>query len=305
MDHRVDVYAAGVILYEACAGQLPFEHDDLHMLLLLVAAGGALPLSTHRPDLPSALSDAIARAMDPDPELRFSSAAEFAAVLGEIAREIPADLTCRRRRDAFGSIARRAALRPTPQSFLSETPAEPAMPLSNARNADLAIAVPSSPSEIAAEVVTGIAPRLDESPPSSVAPTQVGQPVDLVRRAPPMPRAVWAKLRRASRGRRSVWVASGAVVVTASLVVLLAGMRDADPPVRRRPPVLGASFIGPALARVPLVQKHRITTTSPLAGGVPPLNAVGMTDQNGSGPARTIKHRAPRPPRDVFRTPGF
>ncbi|HEY0711049.1 MAG TPA: serine/threonine-protein kinase, partial [Polyangia bacterium] len=163
MDHRADIYAAGVILYEACAGQLPFEHEDMHMLLLLVAAGGARPLSTHRPDLPAALSDVIARAMDPDPEARFASAAEFATALREVALEIPSDALCRQRRDAFTPVARKLASKPPPQSFLADAPAD----------ANQAPAAPPAEPVVhsdAADVITAgeTAARSDQSAPGVV-----------------------------------------------------------------------------------------------------------------------------------------
>jgi serine/threonine protein kinase/Tfp pilus assembly protein PilF len=74
---RSDVYALGVLLYHLLTGRYPPEEGATWNLLEL------------RPDLPPALVRTIHRAIDPDPERRFSSAAHMAAALsdGEVAPE--------------------------------------------------------------------------------------------------------------------------------------------------------------------------------------------------------------------------
>ena len=68
-----DVWAVGVMLWEALAGRHPFRSNN--------AAGtsrrirlGAPPLESARPDLPSRLHETVARALDPDPAGRPSAA---------------------------------------------------------------------------------------------------------------------------------------------------------------------------------------------------------------------------------------
>ncbi|HEY0708969.1 MAG TPA: protein kinase [Polyangia bacterium] len=304
MDHRADIYAMGVILYEACAGQLPFEHEDMHMLLLLVAAGGARPLSTHRPDLPAALSDAIARAMDPDPESRFSSAAEFAAALREIARDIPADAYCRQRRDAFTPVARMAASRPPPESFVAEAPREttPAPALEVAALPEATATISPSPPD--AQPTTELASPQPPAVAIRDATTRLNLPANLARGAILVPRAVWAKFRHARFGQRPLFVASGAVVAAASVVLLLA-LGDGEAPVRR-PAMVRSSFAGAAVpARVPLIEKNLGTNA---ATGPGALNAAvampTVATTPGTGAAAPAKRRPRRPP-EVFRTPGF
>jgi serine/threonine protein kinase len=94
VDERSDLYAVGVILYEALTGRAPYQHDDLQALLALMAAGGAAPVSVLRPDLPVALSDLIMRAIASDPAARFVSADELAAALRDVAEAIPPDALC-------------------------------------------------------------------------------------------------------------------------------------------------------------------------------------------------------------------
>jgi len=73
-----DLYATGVVLYEALAGRRPLDED-----VPLVARPTATPidLTDLRPDVPSSLATVVMRAIAPDPAQRYSSAAEMAKAL--------------------------------------------------------------------------------------------------------------------------------------------------------------------------------------------------------------------------------
>jgi eukaryotic-like serine/threonine-protein kinase len=118
IDWRGDIYAAGVIIYEVLTGQLPFDHEDARMVLMMVAAGGAPPVGVYRPDLPRALSDLVARAMALDPYARFPTAAAFAIAVRAVARDVPKDAVCRVRGE--GSII----VAPQPEAPISVTALE-------------------------------------------------------------------------------------------------------------------------------------------------------------------------------------
>ena len=81
VDARIDVYAFGVLLYQALSGVVPFTERNPGKLLFQIVMGQGLPLSTHRPDLPKAVLDAVARAMAPKRDDRFGSAGALAAAL--------------------------------------------------------------------------------------------------------------------------------------------------------------------------------------------------------------------------------
>ncbi len=72
-----DVYSLGVVMYQLLAGRVPFESGSLPELAMRQQEGAPDPLSMLNPDVPPALGRAIARALAPEPEERYRSAAEF------------------------------------------------------------------------------------------------------------------------------------------------------------------------------------------------------------------------------------
>lgn len=81
LDHRVDVYAFGVILYQALSGWLPFPGDTYSELVLKIATEEPKPLAEHDPSLPRALIDIVSRAMSRDPNARYQTVDELADAL--------------------------------------------------------------------------------------------------------------------------------------------------------------------------------------------------------------------------------
>lgn len=76
-----DLYAVGVVLYEALTGTKPFEADTPVSLLRAVGAHDIMPLAEVRPGLDPSLVATVERAMAKDPANRFSSAEAMAAAL--------------------------------------------------------------------------------------------------------------------------------------------------------------------------------------------------------------------------------
>jgi len=89
VDRRADVYAAGVVLWEALSLQKLFQADDEGGVMAAVLEGSIPRLSDQRSDLPRGIDDVVARALAKDPEVRFPTAQDFAAALEEVIPPAP------------------------------------------------------------------------------------------------------------------------------------------------------------------------------------------------------------------------
>ncbi|OJZ69936.1 serine/threonine protein kinase [Mycobacterium paraffinicum] len=76
-----DLYAVGVVGYEALTGRRPFPQEDLGALAHAILHETPPPLAALRPDVPPNLAAAIERAMARDPKWRFDQAAAMRATL--------------------------------------------------------------------------------------------------------------------------------------------------------------------------------------------------------------------------------
>jgi hypothetical protein len=85
IDARADVYALGVMAYEALTGRLPFEGDTVAELLLQIGAGRYVPLQTRRPGLDPGLAEVLEWAMAPERDDRPESMEELRRALAPYA----------------------------------------------------------------------------------------------------------------------------------------------------------------------------------------------------------------------------
>ncbi|MBN2577034.1 MAG: protein kinase [Deltaproteobacteria bacterium] len=79
IDHRTDIYSAGVVLYEMLCGRTPFLGKTYPEVLGQILEGKYQKPSELRPDIPPAIEAAIARALSRDIGARFPSAAAMRA----------------------------------------------------------------------------------------------------------------------------------------------------------------------------------------------------------------------------------
>ena len=73
-DHRVDIYAFGILAYELLAGEPPFANLPLGLLFVAHASRDPEPIARRRPDVPPALASLIERCLRKDPAERWDSA---------------------------------------------------------------------------------------------------------------------------------------------------------------------------------------------------------------------------------------
>nr|MDQ3037972.1 serine/threonine protein kinase [Myxococcota bacterium] len=96
IDHRADIYALGVILFQSLSAQYPFDDESYPMLVVKICTQEAPPIARWRPDLPEPVQTLIARMLAKMPADRPSSCAEVKAALApyrshEQAPMIPSD----------------------------------------------------------------------------------------------------------------------------------------------------------------------------------------------------------------------
>jgi eukaryotic-like serine/threonine-protein kinase len=89
LDHRSDLYAAGIVLYELLAGAPPFVDKDAVIVMAKHIREEPAPLRRAAPSrmVPASLQEVLDRALAKAPELRFQSALEFERALSRCRRE--------------------------------------------------------------------------------------------------------------------------------------------------------------------------------------------------------------------------
>ena len=90
VDARTDLYAVGVVLFEAVTGRLPFQATTLYDLMRAHLEDAPPSPRTLRPDLPPAFERVILTALAKDPALRFQTASAMSHALQVAGREVPA-----------------------------------------------------------------------------------------------------------------------------------------------------------------------------------------------------------------------
>jgi len=84
VDHRADIFTAGLILYDILAGQRRERIGSVIDQLKARMDGRVPPLKSVAPDVPDALAEVVTHAIEPDAAKRFQTTEEFAAALDRL-----------------------------------------------------------------------------------------------------------------------------------------------------------------------------------------------------------------------------
>jgi serine/threonine-protein kinase len=141
VDLRVDVYAAGVILYEMLTGAVPFTGDSFFGVLNAHLTQPLTPLHSINPDVSvsAELEAVVTKALAKDPDQRFQSMRELGSAL--LATPEGGAVDPLTRKSAIPSVTlaefdRAAAESAKPFALQARVPAKPTQPVSGAVTVD-------------------------------------------------------------------------------------------------------------------------------------------------------------------------
>ncbi|MBP7133137.1 MAG: protein kinase [Aquabacterium sp.] len=86
IDGRSDLYSLGVALFQLLTGQLPYRNDSMATLMRAIARDKVPNVCELRPDLPSALGDVVALALEKHPHTRYANGRQMADDLRAVAQ---------------------------------------------------------------------------------------------------------------------------------------------------------------------------------------------------------------------------
>ena len=85
VDGRTDLYSLGVMMFQLLTGALPHASDSMAQLMNQIANEPAPDVRTLRPELPEALANVVALALEKRPEVRYADGVQMATDLRAVA----------------------------------------------------------------------------------------------------------------------------------------------------------------------------------------------------------------------------
>ncbi len=88
VDHRTDIFALGVMLYEMATGRRPFVGDTTAALIAAILRDMPAPVTEVNADMPAELARIVRRCLAKDPTRRYQTALDVRTDLEELERDI-------------------------------------------------------------------------------------------------------------------------------------------------------------------------------------------------------------------------
>ncbi|HWA72186.1 MAG TPA: protein kinase [Polyangiaceae bacterium] len=267
VDHRVDVWSVGVILYECLSGMRPIEGDNLAQVVTRLVSAAIIPLENLAPQLPHEVTTLVMQMLTRDPVRRAPDLLEIGRVLGHHTRvQVP----------SFGPPAAGTDRTSLPPSLQPAPPRVSSPPRQSLGPAPGRVQVVASP---------GVDPRgstLLSSPPS---PSSVTVHVDESDKSASAP------------GRRRAIVAAVALALVGAFVVAFRlqgkpvgeGMTPGMPTLASSPPSL-PSAAAPAIPPTPAEARPPVNEPAASARRKPGL-ASKVPSPHGPNATKTIAER--------------
>jgi serine/threonine-protein kinase len=261
LDRRADLWALGVVLWEATTGRRLFHRANEIATLNAVAYEAVPPPSTVRADYPADLEAIVMRALDRDPLRRYQTAAEMARDLEVHLATLASPVTntevgmfmqaifrdeIRAREDALRAREREGAsmsgAQPVASSVAALASSVPSLERST-HSAETLVAAPTPAQQaetaVAPIVANGSAsnpsarfvptpPTFDPPPPRTDAPPSAFGPLDLVA-SPLLPPAPLPAKQRGSDGRGWLLTCVGVAVMGLGGYVVYAHLHAVEP----------------------------------------------------------------------------
>jgi serine/threonine protein kinase len=87
IDHRADIYALGIILYQVLTGTIPHDAPTPLAIIAKRVTEPVLPLRQLKPEISESLEQVALRALVSEPDYRYNSATQFATSLRQAQRD--------------------------------------------------------------------------------------------------------------------------------------------------------------------------------------------------------------------------
>ena len=111
IDHRTDIWSAGVVLYEMITGVVPFQGKDIHRQIIAIQEQEPAPLTQHVDGVPDRLEEIVAKCLAKEKDERYQTAKDLLIDLRNLRRRLDVDAEIERTvaPDFRGSTSRSGA----------------------------------------------------------------------------------------------------------------------------------------------------------------------------------------------------